>query len=57
MNQNDADANVAVDEGKGIMILGRPCRTEMVKANRTCLAPSSCPESFMLTPRLNQAPS
>ncbi|KAK3904998.1 hypothetical protein C8A05DRAFT_13160 [Staphylotrichum tortipilum] len=32
---NDADANVAVEEGKGIMILGRPCRTEMVKANRT----------------------
>ncbi|KAK3298206.1 uncharacterized protein B0H64DRAFT_438695 [Chaetomium fimeti] len=32
---NDEDAKVAIDEGRGIMILGRPCRTEMVKANRT----------------------
>ncbi|EAQ89950.1 hypothetical protein CHGG_06569 [Chaetomium globosum CBS 148.51] len=32
---NDNDAKVAIDEGRGIMILGRPCRTEMVKANRT----------------------
>nr|CAE76375.1 hypothetical protein [Neurospora crassa] len=28
-------AKDAVVNGKGIMILGRPCRTEMVKANRT----------------------
>ncbi|CCC08780.1 unnamed protein product [Sordaria macrospora k-hell] len=28
-------AKDAVINGKGIMILGRPCRTEMVKANRT----------------------
>ncbi|KAH6855250.1 hypothetical protein B0I37DRAFT_423457 [Chaetomium sp. MPI-CAGE-AT-0009] len=32
---NDDDAKVAIEEGRGIMILGRPCRTEMVKANRT----------------------
>ncbi|KAL2161181.1 hypothetical protein VTH06DRAFT_8400 [Thermothelomyces fergusii] len=32
---NEEDARVAVEEGRGILILGRPCRTEMVKANRT----------------------
>ncbi|KAK3396100.1 hypothetical protein B0T20DRAFT_394650 [Sordaria brevicollis] len=32
---DDAHAQEAVTNGKGIMILGRPCRTEMVKANRT----------------------
>ncbi|KAK4040718.1 hypothetical protein C8A01DRAFT_15439 [Parachaetomium inaequale] len=32
---NDEDAKVAMEEGRGVMILGRPCRTEMVKANRT----------------------
>lgn len=25
-----------MEEGRGILILGRPCRTEMVKANRKC---------------------
>ena len=34
--QNDEDANVAMEEARGAMILGRPCRTEMVKANRKC---------------------
>ena len=34
--QNDKDAKVAMEEGRGVMILGRPCRTEMVKANRKC---------------------
>ncbi|KAK0609341.1 hypothetical protein B0T17DRAFT_501626 [Bombardia bombarda] len=29
------DANIAMEQGKGTMILGRPCRTEMVKANRS----------------------
>ncbi|KAK4125073.1 hypothetical protein N657DRAFT_679861 [Parathielavia appendiculata] len=32
---NDEDAKVAMEEGRGAVILGRPCRTEMVKANRT----------------------
>ncbi|KAJ4399364.1 hypothetical protein N0V85_006042 [Neurospora sp. IMI 360204] len=32
---NEDHAKDAVINGKGIMILGRPCRTEMVKANRT----------------------
>ncbi|KAK4247833.1 hypothetical protein C7999DRAFT_14172 [Corynascus novoguineensis] len=32
---DEKDARVAMEEGRGIMILGRPCRTEMVKANRT----------------------
>ncbi|KAK4154876.1 hypothetical protein C8A00DRAFT_42421 [Chaetomidium leptoderma] len=32
---NNQDAKTAMEEGRGIMILGRPCRTEMVKANRT----------------------
>jgi hypothetical protein len=34
--QNDQDAKDAVEKGKGIVILGRPCRTEMAKANRKC---------------------
>jgi hypothetical protein len=34
--QNDEDAKVAMEEGRGVMILGRPCRTEPVKANREC---------------------
>lgn len=59
--QNDADANVAVEGGKGIMILGRPCRTEMVKANRECRVPFPRPQEFHadtgLAPQLNQAPS
>ncbi|KAF4924400.1 Meiotic activator RIM4 [Colletotrichum viniferum] len=32
---NDENANEARIEGKGAMILGRPCRTETVRANRT----------------------
>ncbi|KAK2734135.1 RNA recognition domain-containing protein [Colletotrichum kahawae] len=32
---NDESANEARIEGKGTMILGRPCRTETVRANRT----------------------
>ncbi|TDZ48452.1 Meiotic activator RIM4 [Colletotrichum trifolii] len=32
---NDHDANNARITGKGTMILGRPCRTETVRANRT----------------------
>ncbi|KAL2180757.1 uncharacterized protein P884DRAFT_191098 [Thermothelomyces heterothallicus CBS 202.75] len=32
---NEENARVAMEEGRGILILGRPCRTEMVKANRT----------------------
>nr|XP_036580845.1 RNA recognition domain-containing protein [Colletotrichum truncatum]KAF6788917.1 RNA recognition domain-containing protein [Colletotrichum truncatum] len=32
---NDASANEARVRGKGMMILGRPCRTETVRANRT----------------------
>ncbi|KAK3311435.1 uncharacterized protein B0T15DRAFT_548965 [Chaetomium strumarium] len=32
---NDEDAKTAVEQGRGIVILGRPCRTEKVKANRT----------------------
>ncbi|KAM7205643.1 hypothetical protein V8F33_000969 [Rhypophila sp. PSN 637] len=31
----DEDAVRAMEDGKGTMILGRPCRTEMVKANRS----------------------
>ncbi|KAH6630155.1 hypothetical protein B0J18DRAFT_463040 [Chaetomium sp. MPI-SDFR-AT-0129] len=31
---NDENAKAAMEEGRGILILGRPCRTEMVKANR-----------------------
>ena len=45
IKQNDDDAKVAIDEGRGIMILGRPCRTEMVKANRKCSIPSSLKKS------------
>ncbi|TLD33093.1 hypothetical protein PspLS_01436 [Pyricularia sp. CBS 133598] len=33
----DEDAKTAVDQGRGTQILGRCCRTEMVKANRTFL--------------------
>ena len=32
--QRDEDAKAAMEHGKGTMILGRACRTEMVKANR-----------------------
>ncbi|KAK4232317.1 hypothetical protein QBC38DRAFT_463773 [Podospora fimiseda] len=32
---NDEDAKRAEAEGRGAVILGRPCRTEMVRANRT----------------------
>ncbi|KAL1837350.1 hypothetical protein VTJ49DRAFT_3961 [Mycothermus thermophilus] len=32
---NNEDARTAMEQGRGIMILGRPCRTEMVRANRT----------------------
>ncbi|KAI1079657.1 hypothetical protein F5B20DRAFT_159851 [Whalleya microplaca] len=32
---NNDDAKAAMTKGKGTMIEGRPCRTEMVKANRT----------------------
>lgn len=32
---SDEEALDALDRGKGAMIFGRPCRTEMVKANRT----------------------
>lgn len=32
---SDAEAQDALDKGKGALIFGRPCRTEMVKANRT----------------------
>ncbi|KAK4168568.1 hypothetical protein QBC43DRAFT_330468 [Cladorrhinum sp. PSN259] len=32
---SEEDARRAEIEGRGTMILGRPCRTEMVKANRT----------------------
>lgn len=31
----DAEAQEALDKGKGALVFGRPCRTEMVKANRT----------------------
>ncbi|KAI0112859.1 hypothetical protein F4814DRAFT_449311 [Daldinia grandis] len=31
----DEDAHNAVTQGRGILIEGRPCRTEMVKANRS----------------------
>ncbi|SPQ19718.1 ade77c36-9680-474a-84be-1a322862978e [Thermothielavioides terrestris] len=31
---NDDDAKAAVEMGRGTLIFGRPCRTEMVKANR-----------------------
>ncbi|KAI5867724.1 hypothetical protein GGS23DRAFT_612884 [Durotheca rogersii] len=31
----DEDAHTAMAQGKGILIEGRPCRTEMVKANRS----------------------
>ncbi|KAK4189171.1 hypothetical protein QBC35DRAFT_546712 [Podospora australis] len=31
----EKDARTALTDGKGLMILGRPCRTEMVRANRT----------------------
>lgn len=32
---SDEEAQQALEKGKGAMIHGRPCRTEMVKANRT----------------------
>lgn len=32
---SDEEAQDALEKGKGAMIHGRPCRTEMVKANRT----------------------
>ncbi|PSR77773.1 hypothetical protein BD289DRAFT_486340 [Coniella lustricola] len=32
---NDAEAHAALAHAKGALILGRPCRTEPVKANRT----------------------
>ncbi|KXX82619.1 Multicopy suppressor of sporulation protein msa1 [Madurella mycetomatis] len=32
---NDEDANTAMDKGRGTNIHGRPCRTEMVRANRS----------------------
>lgn len=32
---SDEEAKVALEKGKGAMICGRSCRTEMVKANRT----------------------
>lgn len=32
---SDEEALAALDKGKGAMVFGRPCRTEMVKANRT----------------------
>lgn len=32
---SDQEAQEALEKGKGAMIHGRPCRTEMVKANRT----------------------
>jgi hypothetical protein len=37
--QNDDDAKLAMKEGKGAMILGRPCRTEPAKANRKFRTP------------------
>ncbi|KAK4102728.1 hypothetical protein N658DRAFT_422656 [Parathielavia hyrcaniae] len=43
---NDDDAKAAMDEGKGTMILGRPCRTEMVKANRNFVIYSRCGEDI-----------
>ncbi|KAG7291565.1 hypothetical protein NEMBOFW57_001584 [Staphylotrichum longicolle] len=33
--RNEEQAKVAVEKGRGVLIFGRPCRTEMVKANRT----------------------
>ncbi|KAI0008643.1 hypothetical protein F4779DRAFT_641473 [Xylariaceae sp. FL0662B] len=38
---NNDDAKSAMTQGKGTMIEGRPCRTEMVKANRTFVIYSS----------------
>ncbi|KAJ4386642.1 hypothetical protein N0V93_009540 [Gnomoniopsis smithogilvyi] len=32
---SDAEAQDALEKGRGALIFGRPCRTEMVKANRT----------------------
>ncbi|KAK1768759.1 hypothetical protein QBC33DRAFT_568434 [Phialemonium atrogriseum] len=32
---NDSDAKLGMERGRGTMIFGRACRTEMVKANRT----------------------
>ncbi|GAB1312151.1 Multicopy suppressor of sporulation protein msa1 [Madurella fahalii] len=32
---NDEDASTAIDKGRGANIHGRPCRTEMVRANRS----------------------
>lgn len=37
--QNEDEAKVAVEKGRGVLIFGRPCRTEMVKANRECPLP------------------
>ncbi|KAK3365425.1 hypothetical protein B0H63DRAFT_516351 [Podospora didyma] len=34
---NDQDAKTALEEGKGTMVFGRACRTEMAKANRAFL--------------------
>ncbi|KAK8859299.1 RNA recognition domain-containing protein [Apiospora arundinis] len=33
--QNDKDAALAMTKGAGMIFQGRPCRTEMVRANRT----------------------
>ncbi|KAK6836710.1 hypothetical protein PG987_007205 [Apiospora arundinis] len=32
---NDKDAALAMTKGTGMIFQGRPCRTEMVRANRT----------------------
>lgn len=32
---SNAEAQEALEKGRGAIIFGRPCRTEMVKANRT----------------------
>lgn len=32
---SDSEAQDALEKGRGALIFGRPCRTEMVKANRT----------------------
>jgi len=57
MTQHDEDAKQAMEMGRGAVVLGRACRTEMVKANRKsppCLNSTGDGVSFLTS---HEAPS
>lgn len=45
VSQTENDAQRAITMGRGMLITGRPCRTEVAKVNRK---PASCPTFFLL---------